>query len=231
MQGKKYFFDTHNFDAPEAPDPDLPPPPPLFTLEELGQARDAAFAQGREVGIQETTRSREMYLAAQMERIAHEIFGLQLAEQIREKTYEREAVTLCTAIFEKLFPFLNTQHGLDEIKAVITNVIQHQPDVSKIIIDVPSADCDEITALMTTLPDLDMTRVEVRGIDGLEQGSCRLQWKDGGAIRDPQSVADEVLKTLQETLAAKTQTPHNTHVELAEDSIEPSDQTGEPDHA
>ncbi len=209
MSGKKYFFDTHNFDAPEGPDPDLPPPPPMFTLEELGQARDAAFAQGREVGTAETTRSREMYLAAQMERIAHEVFGLQLAEQMREKTYEREAISLCTAIFQKLFPHLNALHGLDEIKAVIASVIQHQPDVSKIIIDVPSTDCDDIENLMKNIPDLDLTRIEIRGIDGLEVGSCRLQWKDGAALRDPSSLADEILKALQETLAGKTQTPQN----------------------
>lgn len=209
MKGQKYFFDANNFDqvvVPE-PDPDLPPPPPVFSLEELGQAKDESFAQGRAEGIQAEKNSRQNYVAAQVATLNNEIRALILAEQIREKRFEAEVVALCHSLMSKLFPILTENNGTQEIEAIIAGVLQSQ-DKSKILIEVPTEDVEEIYTSLLAMKDVE-GQFEVVGAADLTPGSCRMKWQDGGAVRDHKALAESILKEIDDVLAQKGQKGQN----------------------
>lgn len=215
FEGKKYFFDINNFDQPTGPkiDPDLPPPPPLFTLEELGQAKDEAYAQGHAAGIEKEKQSRGHYIAAQVGELNNEIRGLILSEQMREKRFEREVIDLCRSLIIKLFPRLNDKHGLEEIEDVIARIVSHSM-TTRMIIEVPSTDLEEVTHHLSTLKDIKQEHLDVRGTEDLKAGSCRMKWENGGAVRDPETILARIMEELDDLLAPNPQKGHNSESEI-----------------
>lgn len=188
---RKYLFDANNFDIPEEPevDPNAPPPPPVFTLEEIAQSRDEGFHQGRLTGLEESQASRDQYIAGQLEKIAHDLKGVILAEKMREKTYESEVLGLCEAIFARAFPALNQREGMSEILSVIRRVLTTQGEQSALVVDVPPGEMAEIRAQLEKSPDIDLTKVQIRENPDLLRGSCRINWQNGGAMRDHAALA------------------------------------------
>lgn len=200
---RKFLFDNNNFDLPDStPEPEAyVEPPPIFTLEELGFARDDAFAKGQAAGLEEARNSREQYLAEQTEHIAQELKFLLGAEEYRAAVYEREVLALTETIFKSLFPHFTAQGGLEEVKAVISKVLTNQPEQSSIVIELPEEDIEAIEAYFRD-QGLDADRVIFKPAS-ISKGSCRLSWKDGGALRDHQIIADEIMKILQPNLPQK----------------------------
>jgi len=214
---RKYFFDANNFDSPHNrdQDPDLQPPPPVFSLEELGVAKEESFSSGRLQGLEEARLSREQYIAAQVSGIREQIISLILAEQIREKKYEEDVLSLCRAMFVRIFPSLSARHSIDEILDVVRNVLSTQ-DHSHILIEVPSADEAEITTHLGILLEAEKDRIKIAGNDALGAGTCRMKWENGGAMRDQAAVVDAVMAEIEDLLAPKTQKSQNNESEAPE---------------
>ncbi len=210
MKGQKYFFDLNNFDQPEVEDidPDLPPPPPVFSLEEMGASQQESFSQGREAGIAAERNSREHYIAAQVETLNAEIRALLLAEHMREKRFEREVLTLCHGLMSKLFPIMAAAGGCAEIESVIEKVLATQTG-SKILIEVPVADVEDIYAKLLMMKDVE-GRFEVAAAADLTTGSCRMSWQDGGAVRDHNRLTAAILQEIEEMLALQGQKVQNS---------------------
>lgn len=210
-EGRKYLFDFHNFDRPKEPEPepDLPPPPPMFSLEELGQAQQESFSQGKLAGLEEARLSREEYLAGQIARLADSVKGILLAEQRRTNLFEREVLQLCAAIFAKTFPLLNDTYGLSEVQSIIQKTIAAQPAAS-IVIEIPLEDCEDLKERLAALPDFPIDRLTIKGIPTLERGSCKLSWSDGGAVRDHSALSQEIARHIEELLAPKAQKSNNS---------------------
>lgn len=208
---RKYFFDVNNFDGPTVPEPeeDLPPPPPVYNEDELATEKKTSFEEGRTVGHQEEQQSRSQYIATQISELNTQILGLILAEQIREKRFEQEALHLCRALVGKLFPALTSRNGYNEIEDVITRVISKQP-LSQIHIDVPLEDADEIKAHLAGLKDIEPDRLIISGAADLTKGNCRMKWQDGGATRDHEALSAAIFAELDEVLAPPPQKVQNS---------------------
>ena len=209
MKGQKYFFDLNNFDQPEVPeiDPDLPPPPPVFSVEEMELARTESFSEGRLAGITAEKTSREHYIAAQVATLNTEVRALILAEQMREKRFEREVVSLCRNLVAKLFPQLAVREGVAEIEAVIERVLAAQ-DSAKIHIEVPMADVEDVYASLLAMKEA-TGKFEVVCASDLSAGSCRMAWHDGGALRNQEALTRAILQELDDVLALNPQKVQN----------------------
>lgn len=201
--GRKFLFDANNFDLPDVePEPEVyVEPPPIFSLEDMGHARDAAFEKGRAAGLEEARISREQYLAKQTDTIAQELKFLLGAEEYRAAVYEREVIALTETIFKSLFPAMTEREGLEEVKSVIAKVLANQPEQPSIIVELPEADAKELEAFFAT-QNIDPAKVTFKSSPDLARASCRMSWKDGGALRDHAVIAAEILKTLRPSAPA-----------------------------
>ena len=112
--GRKFLFDSNNFDLPESePEPEVyVEPDPIFSLDDLGHAKDDAFAKGRAAGLEEARVSREQYLASQTNIISQELKFLIGAEEYRAAVYEREVIALTETIFKTLLPVFSESEGI-----------------------------------------------------------------------------------------------------------------------
>ena len=227
-EGRKYFFDINNFGENHVPEPeeDLPPPPPVFSEDELGAAQEVAKEAGRQIGRQEEQQSRAQYIATQISDLNTQILSLVLSEQMREKKFEQEVIHLCRTLIKKMFPALTAREGYKEIENVIERVIAKQT-VSKIYIEVPKDDAEEIQTYLLSLKDIEPSRLHIKGVEDLAKGNCRMKWQDGGAIRDHEALAERIFAELDEVLAPLPQKGHNTESHRESDDTSSDSTQGE----
>ena len=232
---EKFFFHMHKFDdqvidelPPEEEEEDLPPPPPVFSEAELEAAKKKAFTDGHAQGVQETESSRAQALATMMQKLADDTNALFKAEAAREKTYEREVLTLCTALFEQVFPEALKQHGFDALIAQIENILQAQHGQKNIHIRVSNDYQQGVSAFMEKLKSKNSElSFKVSGDDTIQDGAFKMDWEDGGAICDLPALAQSILVNLDETLAGKAVPSHN---ERDKESNSSSEGTPSQDH-
>lgn len=227
-EGRKYFFDLNNFDSTAVPEPEenLPPPPPVFSEDELAAAKHVSVDEGRAIGRQEEQQSRAQYIATQISELNTQVLSLVLSEQMREKRFEQEVIHLCRALVGKMFPALTSREGYNEIEHIIARVIARQP-ASQIYIEVPKDDADDIKTYLLALKDIDSNRLHITGAEDLSKGNCRMKWQDGGAIRDHEALAASIFAELDEVLAPLPQKGHNTESVAESVKIPTNTQTDE----
>ena len=200
QEKKKYFFNQNIFDEGHTDEP----PPPSFSEQELENAKLKAIADGKTQGLREAEGSQLKLTAQILDKIQKDLVQLSAAEAMREKTYEQETMQLCLAIFERLFPLYNEQAGFEELKHTISEIMKRQEGQNHVVVTVQP---DVTGAIETHLNKLKESGYElkfaVKGDASLAPGACRLAWNEGGALRDPQMLADEIRSSIQQVLAKK----------------------------
>lgn len=205
-KAEKFLFDVNRFDDEYIEEvEEEEPPPPVFSEDELAAAKEAAFAQGKQQGLNEANASRETHISGVLDKIAKEFETLYAAEQLRAAQYEAESVSLCYVVFKKLFPILNEKHGLDEIMAIIKNVLESQRAQQEIIIDVHTDDVESIEKRLEPLGQelQNNCKISVRASETLGPGDCKMSWNDGGASRNVSNLSEEIQRKLEHMLADK----------------------------
>jgi len=190
---EKFFFHMNNFndevideDPPEESE-DLPLPPPVFSESELESAKQKAFQEGHAAGKKEVEESRAQSLANLMQKLAHDLQMLFIAENEREAVFEREAVALCKVMFEHAFP------GQNSIEIRIAH------DFAKGV----EGFVEKLRAQNSDL------RCDVVVDENIATGAFKLSWKDGGAAYNSNEIAQAILSNLDEILAGGAVPSHN----------------------
>jgi len=232
-KGEKFYFNLNHFEnsyeyEEEEEEEDLPPPP-TFSEEELESAKEASFHEGKSEGLQESAESREQFVAGLLEQISSSLTTLFDAELEREKRFEREAVHLSLKVFEQLFPHYNEEHGFEEMKRAMLDVLQKEEGLNQVQVELHPDYKEDIEAFLTsealTLPR--HCGVECIGVDGFAPAQFRLAWKDGGAIHDMDSLAGQIRDILTSALAGSAPSGHddNEGDETAQEQPEPQEDT------
>jgi flagellar assembly protein FliH len=198
---QKYLFDT-DFGSPRTGGSDLlmaddadeldqaiveapPPPPPTFSEEELTLVREQSFA-GHAAGLAEAETTLNHMLGMAMASCAHHLQGLQVVQAEANEAQSRDAIALALTIVRKLHPTLSARFGLDAVAAVIGDSLAHLHQVARVTIKVHPdlveavRDKSDRLAAQTGFEG----KLLVAADPGLALGDCRLDWGDGGAVRD-----------------------------------------------
>ncbi len=205
---EKFLFNQHIFDEPDIEDEEIePPPPPTFSEAELETMRktthEKAFADGKQEGIQQETTSREQQIAQTLQKISHDGGLLFAAELERDRLFEKEVLSTTLAIFDKLFPEYTKEQGFKELAGSIKTILRKQEEQSIINIDVHPDMVEGIKEFISKLDLLGQAekRFEVNAKPELSPQACRIFWKDGGAVRDIDALAEDIRQILKDTLA------------------------------
>jgi flagellar assembly protein FliH len=221
----KFLFDLNNFDAPEKEDileeiEDIEPPPPTFSEEELETAKAVAHAAGRNEGLQEERGRREQFVADTLKRISDNFSTLFAAETYRERQYEEEALRLALQVIETIAPSLNNRLGQEALKHALKNVLKSQSEHSEIIIEVHPETASDIDTLIETIwPDKDSApRYKTLADSNLEKGACKLSWKDGGMVRNPSKMVNDIKTAIESLLVEQVMTTGNSSLTAGENN-------------
>ena len=206
---QKYYFDLHIFDEPETDqqEEEAEPPPPTYSQEELDEARRQGHAEGKQEGRDEAYSELQAQMNTTLEALGGRLEELQAREQAREQTYEREAVELVRNLLDTLFPGLAEHYGRDEMLTFIHETVTRNGDEAKIRIDVSQQEHEQLKDHIQGFAPEGL--LDVRASDTISPGDCRIEWKDGGAVRDQSAQLEAIRTHFDAILAENGENGHN----------------------
>ena len=214
-EARKYLFDL-SFDRKmeELQKIEAPPPPPVFSEEQLAEAEQVAhekgkeegFATGHEAGVQEASdKIRGEYdsmFAEHLPVFRTHLLELLSHEQERWRSVSHESLNCIRMILQKLFPALVKKHGMVDIDRLLEEAFLSLQNETKLVIYVHPN-------LVETLQERAMNlagmaeyegRIVTKPDPALQYGECRMEWSDGGAEHLLQKKWKEIEDGLNELL-------------------------------
>ncbi|TBW37387.1 flagellar assembly protein FliH [Siculibacillus lacustris] len=212
----RYLFDLDFSRPAPTPAPAAPPRPMIDLDQHLAElvaveerARAEAFAEGREEGFVAGRTDAESRAA---ERLADEAGAIASAARALMDTLdaerlavERSAIDLAVAVARKFAAHLIDREPLAEIRALLADCLGPLRRAPHLAIRLPAADADALK------PHVDRIvretgfegRIVILGEDDVKRGDCRIEWADGGILRDGDSVAAEIDAAVARWFAAR----------------------------
>jgi len=207
----RFNFDL-DFQAAPAPPPRQKPREPevptvdLVThLVQLGEADSKARAEGLAAGRASAEARAAERLADEAGRIAKACQALIKTVDAERLAVEREAVDLALAIAAKLAGRLIEREPLAEVRALLAECLGPLRKAPHLVLRINAEDCDAIR------PHVDKLvretgfegRMVILGEDDMVRGDCRIEWADGGIVRDSSRLTAEIEASIGRYIAAR----------------------------
>lgn len=195
----KYLFDV-DFAAGEKP---------TITMVEherrRADAESQAYRQGFTAGEQQAHQDATKRMADALSVIADGLGRLDSALTAIETRLETEAVEVAVAVAAKLAPALIAREPFAEIAALATECFHHLVSTPLVTVRI-AADIHETAK--GQIEEIARSngfdgRLAVISDESLAPGDCRVEWADGGIIRDHTATASTIDETVARYIAAR----------------------------
>ena len=180
---------------------------PAITLAEhaaqIKEVESAAHARG----FAEAQAKAEQRSAVALERVAVLLDGLDRSLAAVEARLETEAVEVAVAVARKLAPALVAKEPLAEIAALATDCFRHlvaSPHVVVRVSDALHASARERLDELIHRQALE-SRLVVLAEPEIVLGDCRIEWADGGIIRDSAAITAAIEQAVARYVGALTE--------------------------
>jgi flagellar assembly protein FliH len=174
----------------------------------LADARNEGYAAGLAEGETGTNARAAQALAAAAQALASRTIEMAAAMDDKRAETLNDAVTLAASIGRKLAAHLMAREPLVEIEALIRECLSGLDNAPHLVIrcapDLADAVKDIATEAMTTSSFAG--RLVVMGDPDQHLGNCRMEWVDGGLVRDTDAIAAEIDTRIAAYLAARSGT-------------------------
>lgn len=198
----KYLFDLDFGGSAEAK--------PMITLAEhtakLAEAEATGYRNGIAVAEAQALADTGRLTALAMERMAGAFGSLDQALRAVEAKLEAEAVEVAVAVGRKLAPALIAQEPLAEIAALAGDCFRQIVAAPHVVVRVNDA---LYAAARERLEELLRSsgfegRLVVLAEPNIATGDCRIEWADGGVIRDRAATEAAIAEAVNRYIAART---------------------------
>ncbi len=167
-----------------------------------------ARAEGHREGVAEGERSANVRAAQAIvhaaEKLADHTAALNAALDDKRSVILAEAVDLAAAIAKKLARHLLASHPAGEIDALITECLASLDAVPHLVIRCNPEIADAVRDIaLTRIANSGFTgRLVVLGEPELRVGDARIEWADGGIIRDSDALEAQIDRRIAQFVAA-----------------------------
>lgn len=171
----------------------------------LADARTAGFAEGLAAGEQGATARTAKQLADAAVALGERVAALAASIDDHKKTTLGEATDLAASIARKLAASLVAAQPTAEIEALIAECLASLDGVPHLVIRCHETLGDAVRQIATDrIHTSGFTgRLVVMGDPEIPLGDCRLEWVDGGLVRDQAALSDEIDRRIASFLAAR----------------------------
>ncbi len=208
----------------EEPEVDLPPPPaPLFSVEELEDARKNAYEEGYAKALEESNASVERQTAEAVSQISRDLGDLAAVFESDRELRLKESLRLAGTLVGKLFPGLSRQEGMREIETLLSECLQQLQEEPRLVI---RSAVDHIDLLRERCDVLSSKtgfegRFVILGEEEYGPSDVTLGWADGGAERNLTRQWHEIESLIERSLATR-ENPKNAPVAAVPIENEPA---------
>ncbi len=237
---EKFMFDR-SFDPAEEPegaeqeDEEEQEPEeeiPTFSEDDLKKAREAAFAEGKQEGVQEAAATMERFIHDAMQTLSSQFSEISLEQQRTNAQTFEDCVHIAVGIVRKCFPSLKQEQGLTEIEQMTGKVLHQILEEPRVIIHIhPDLQVQFSEKIDQIVDEASFEgRVIVTEDKTIEHGGCRIEWSNGAAERDMDVLwreIDEVvrhnLSDVQDLVDQEDETPAETRPGDGGEDVAPAD--------
>lgn len=201
-QPARFTFDLDLGERTAAPVPTMPED---LVAQLLAQAREEAYAEGKAQGERNATAMAAQTIAAAAAAIAARSGEMVAALDDASQTNRREAIELAASVGRKLAVHLLARQPAAELAALIAESMQSLEGVPHLVIrcnpEIADAIRDIATAHMATSGFTG--RLIVMGDPDQRLGDGRLEWVDGGLVRDINAISRSIDSKISAYIAAQ----------------------------
>jgi flagellar assembly protein FliH len=172
-------------------------------------ARAAGYADGLAAGEQSATATAQAALAAAAEAITRQAATLIAAADAAHAVAEREAIALASAIGRKLAHSLVTREPAAELEALLVDCLGSLAAVPHLVIRCHPELAGKLRDIATArIAESGFTgRLVVMGEPEIAPGDGRIEWAEGGLVRDSAAIAANIDASIAAYLDAR-KLPH-----------------------
>jgi len=201
----KFLFDTvfdstRPTDAPASTRPEKT----FWSSDERETARNDGFERGRQAGIDEINATIAARTAAALETIAANVSTLTGQLENQRRQLKSEGVVLANMIAGSLANALIAREPMHEIEALFDEALNFLPNAPHIAVRMNE------TLLEVAKEKLDAIAAQ-RGFQGklilvgqpeIDQGDCRIEWAQGGIVKDSKLIKQRILEIINQHIEA-----------------------------
>lgn len=174
---------------------------PSFTREDVELARAEGFGRGRSeaVGAEEARREAERLRQQTLDEIVAQVRALLDASSASAEAAGKQAVLVAAAIVRKMMPRYWREGGGKEIEETVSAVLAElaeEPTITVRIAPTLQAELSPGLQVVAAACGAD-GRLRIITDAGIAAGDCRIEWRDGGLLRDRQAMSrmiDQVIE-------------------------------------
>jgi flagellar assembly protein FliH len=168
-------------------------------------AESQAYRSGFTAGEEQAQQEAAQRIAAALAVIADGLGRLDAALTSIEKRLETEAVEVAVAVAAKLAPALIAREPYAEISALATECFHHLVSTPHVAVRVGA---DIYDTAKEKIEEIAHTRgfegrLAVMSDESLAPGDCRIEWADGGVIRDQSATASAIDEMVGRYISAR----------------------------
>ena len=167
---------------------------PTFSEEELQAARETAYQEGMQAGLQEAMNGIEQHVSATLEVVGATLDRIDEQQKTANEMIARETMDLAIAAVEKLLPQFARQGGAAEVESFVQDILAQILEEPRIAVTVS----EELA------PELERNLIDLAGRIGfggaiavvgdatLGPADCRIRWSEGDAERVLEATRREI---------------------------------------
>lgn len=171
----------------------------------VADARAAGYAEGLAAGEQSVTANAARQLAAAATALGDRVAAMAASLDDMKKATLAEAVELSASIAGKLAASLVAAQPTAEIEALLAECLSTLDGVPHLVIRCSDEVADAVREMaQARIATTGFTgRLVVMGDPEIAAGDCRLEWVDGGLVRDQAALSEEIDRRIAAFLAAR----------------------------
>ncbi len=173
-----------------------------YTPEEIEEIKTQARQEGEQKALQYLKEQNEQKALDRLKSILQQFEKLDGHEQEREKLAHRVGIETTLKLIKKLSPSIMQGREVDDIKAVVMQAFEENPNEQRLVIRVHDSVLDQI------IKDIDPMAKKI-GFSGksiivadqnLQPQDCRVEWADGGMEKVTATVWQNLEQAVQQIL-------------------------------
>ncbi|MCW5750602.1 MAG: hypothetical protein KIT81_05590 [Alphaproteobacteria bacterium] len=190
-QKAKFLFDR-SFDEPE--EEAVAVSAPRFGVADLEAARQEGIAEGRRMGDAAARAALEQEMLAALRTLESGVAEIMRQQTAGIAALREAAARLGVAIGRKLSSNFTRLAPVDEVVAVIERCIDEQREEPRLVVRASEVVVEALRARIHAIVERGGYEGQIVLLpdDGLRGGDCRLEWADGGAIRDEAALVERI---------------------------------------
>ena len=206
---RKFMFERSFADAVRLATSELEPPPAVYTEAEMEATHCQAYESGYTEGQKSMADDQRQLMNALLSQLNQRLGQVTEtgSQQWQEQIVAMQDVAL--AIVRKVLPTYVAQHGLEEIKSIVAQVMSEVAREPRLVLRVNEEQFDVVNLKIKEVAERQAYagKIIVLAEPDLGPADCRVEWADGGIERDVRSLWQHIDRVMGKTpsLAGETQ--------------------------